>query len=160
MSRLARVSATLLVALSLVFVTSSTAQATTRSWGPVYVEVIHGNDAEANGRAGWRDGQPWVRANYQDYNGMYDNDQTFVQATFYRYETWVCGINGQTCSGYRAKETKRTEGTWRGDVWYTQTLRLGHRAAGQWLVRARVCDKDMKTHHRACSSWTRYMRVH
>jgi len=35
-----------------------------------------------------------VRARFVDYNGMADNDQTFVQVKFYKHRSWVCGING------------------------------------------------------------------
>lgn len=51
-------------------------------------------EAEAHGTAGWKNGQPRVRARFVDYNGMADNDQTFVQVKFYKHRSWVCGING------------------------------------------------------------------
>lgn len=89
--------------------TTLPAQAATRDWGPLYVSIPRGDrQAEASGTAGWRDGQPYVWARFRDYNGTGDNDLTFVQAAFYKYESWVCGPNGFRCYGYRLQDTKRT----------------------------------------------------
>ncbi|HEV8055866.1 MAG TPA: hypothetical protein VGP51_05205 [Nocardioidaceae bacterium] len=141
--------------------TSPSAQAVTREWGRLHLASAGGIwEAEAHGTAGWKNGQPRVRARFVDYNGMADNDQTFVQVKFYKHRSWVCGINGQRCFGYRLEDTKRTGLTYVGAEWYTDVVRLGHQAVGRWKVRARVCDRDASTRRVECSRWSRYLRVH
>lgn len=141
--------------------TTLPAQAATRDWGPLDVSIPRGDrQAEASGTAGWRDGQPYVWARFRDYNGTGDNDLTFVQAAFYKYESWVCGPNGFRCYGYRLQDTKRTAAMTYDTKWHTNVVRLGHQAIGSWRVRARICDQDQLTKHLQCSPWTRYMRVH
>ena len=150
-----------LVAVLLVgTLTTVPAQAVTQSWGHIYLGADNGwRQAEAYGTAGW-DGQPWVRARYRDYNGYSDNDHVFVQVKFYKYESWVCGINGSMCYGYRLKATKETSMNYGVYAWKSEEVRLGHSASGRWSVRARVCDRDAKTGHVDCSPWTRSMQVH
>ena len=106
--------------------TSPSAQAVTREWGRLHLASAGGIwEAEAHGTAGWKNGQPRVRARFVDYNGMADNDQTFVQVKFYKHRSWACGINGQRCFGYRLEDTKRTGLTYVGAEWFTDVVRLG-----------------------------------
>jgi hypothetical protein len=138
--------------------TSPSAQAVTREWGRLHLASPGGIwEAEAHGTAGWKNGQPRVRARFVDYNGMADNDQTFVQVKFYKHRSWVCGINGQRCFGYRLEDTKRTGLTYVGAEWFTDVVRLGSDAG---RCAPGCATGNASTRRVECSRWSRYLPVH